>query len=133
LADRSIRVLEILVDDRTLLRRQGDAVREKLSELRLEIHPDKYRLMPTHTGVDFAGFVVRADGRVRRLAINSSIAALLASRRLARILPERNSRCSLTISSLGGDRRLSVVFKSASAPPIAPAEGSRASRPGIDV
>ena len=44
---------------------KGEQVREKLAELRLEIHPDKYRLMPTASGVDFAGFVVFADGRVR--------------------------------------------------------------------
>ncbi|MBN1345072.1 MAG: hypothetical protein JXQ73_20425 [Phycisphaerae bacterium] len=29
------------------------------------MHPDKYRLMPTRGGVDFAGFVVFADGRIR--------------------------------------------------------------------
>jgi hypothetical protein len=52
-------------DDRGTLRRQGREVREKLAELRLEIHPDKYRLTPTAAGVDFAGFVVRADGRIR--------------------------------------------------------------------
>ena len=52
-------------DDRAALRRQGRQVREKLAELRLEIHPDKYRLVPTACGVDFAGFVVYADGRVR--------------------------------------------------------------------
>jgi len=52
-------------NDRTALRRQGREVRDKLAELRLEIHPDKYRLTPTAAGVDFAGFVVRADGRIR--------------------------------------------------------------------
>jgi hypothetical protein len=31
----------------------------------LEIHPDKYRLCATGQGVDFCGFVVRADGRIR--------------------------------------------------------------------
>jgi len=51
--------------DRATLRRQGREVRQKLAELRLEIHPDKYRLTPTAAGVDFAGFVVRADGRIR--------------------------------------------------------------------
>ena len=51
--------------DSATLRRQGAAVREKLAELRLEMHPDKYRLMPTRCGVDFAGYVVFADGRVR--------------------------------------------------------------------
>jgi glycogen debranching enzyme len=52
-------------DDRAALRRQGREVRAKLAELRLELHPDKYRLMATRSGVDFAGFVVRADGRIR--------------------------------------------------------------------
>lgn len=51
--------------DRATLRRQGAAVREKLAELRLDMHPDKYRLVPTRCGVDFAGYVVFADGRVR--------------------------------------------------------------------
>jgi hypothetical protein len=51
--------------DRARLRRQGREVRAKLAELRLEMHPDKYRLVPTACGVDFAGYVVRADGRVR--------------------------------------------------------------------
>jgi RNA-directed DNA polymerase len=51
--------------DRATLRQQGAAVREKLAELRLEMHPDKYRLLPTRRGVDFAGFVVFADGRIR--------------------------------------------------------------------
>ena len=52
-------------DDRAVLRAQGRQVREKLAELRLAVHPDKYRLGPTACGVDFAGFVVYADGRVR--------------------------------------------------------------------
>ncbi len=34
-------------DDRAALQRQGRQVRQKLAELRLEIHPDKYRLVPT--------------------------------------------------------------------------------------
>ena len=42
-------------DDRAALRRQGRQVCEKLAELRLEVHPDKYRLGPTACGVDFAG------------------------------------------------------------------------------
>ncbi|NLX98376.1 MAG: RNA-dependent DNA polymerase, partial [Rhodopirellula sp.] len=52
-------------DDRATLRRQGREVRKRLAELRLEIHPDKYRLVRSDSGVDFAGYVVRADGRVR--------------------------------------------------------------------
>ena len=52
-------------DDRALLRGQGRQVREKLAALRLEVHPDKYRLMPTASGVDFAGYVVFGDGRIR--------------------------------------------------------------------
>jgi len=31
----------------------------------LEIHPDKYRVCRTGDGVDFCGYVVRSDGRVR--------------------------------------------------------------------
>lgn len=50
-------------DDRTVLKRQGCQMREKLAGLRLEIHPDKYRLLPTALGVDFVGFVLFADGR----------------------------------------------------------------------
>jgi retron-type reverse transcriptase len=51
--------------DSATLRRQGAAVRDKLAELCLEMHPDKYRLAPTRRGVDFAGYVVFSDGRVR--------------------------------------------------------------------
>ncbi|OHB77431.1 MAG: hypothetical protein A2W31_15450 [Planctomycetes bacterium RBG_16_64_10] len=51
-------------DDRAALRRQGRQVREKVAELRLEIHPDKYRLLRSACGVDFAGYVAFADGRV---------------------------------------------------------------------
>lgn len=49
--------------DRAELKRQGNAVKDKVSELRLAIHPDKYRLLPTAQGVDFVGFVSFADGR----------------------------------------------------------------------
>lgn len=52
-------------DDRPQLRRHGRAVAEKLRELQLELHPEKYRLLPTGLGVDFAGYVAFADGRVR--------------------------------------------------------------------
>jgi hypothetical protein len=49
----------------------GAACREFLAAERLEIHPDKYRLIPTADGVDFCGFVVRADGRVRVRSANA--------------------------------------------------------------
>ena len=52
-------------DDRGTLRRQGREVYGKLAELQLEMHPDKYRLLPTSCGVDFAGYVVFTDGRIR--------------------------------------------------------------------
>ena len=38
-------------------------MREKVGQLRLTIHPDKYRLLPTACGVDFVGFVCYPDGR----------------------------------------------------------------------
>jgi len=66
------RILESYVDDFLLfgenaseLRRLGARCREFLDAERLEIHPDKYRLIPSAHGVDFCGYVVRADGRVR--------------------------------------------------------------------
>lgn len=43
---------------------RGEAAREYLRGLRLEIHPDKCRALRCADGVDFRGFVVRADGRV---------------------------------------------------------------------
>jgi len=52
-------------DDRGMLRKHGARIKDKLAELRLRMHPDKYRLTPTAKGVDFAGFVVFANGRVR--------------------------------------------------------------------
>ncbi|MEI8197874.1 MAG: RNA-directed DNA polymerase, partial [Phycisphaerae bacterium] len=51
--------------DRQVLREQGRRVKAKLGELRLRMHPDKYRLVQTADGVDFAGFVVFANGRIR--------------------------------------------------------------------
>lgn len=50
---------------RTEVRARGEAAREYLQELRLEIHPDKYRSVRCADGVDFCGFVARADGRVK--------------------------------------------------------------------
>jgi len=52
-------------DDQRVLKEHGRLVKEKLAELHLRMHPDKYRLLPTCCGVDFVGFVVRADGRIR--------------------------------------------------------------------
>jgi retron-type reverse transcriptase len=52
-------------DDRPALKRCGAEIKEKLAELGLTMHPDKYRLIPTAKGVDFTGFVVFGDGRVR--------------------------------------------------------------------
>lgn len=50
---------------RSEVRERGEAAREFLRGLRLEIHPDKYRSVRCADGVDFCGFVVRADGRVK--------------------------------------------------------------------
>ena len=52
-------------DDRAVLKGFGEEIRCKLGELRLTMHPDKYSIVPTSLGVDFAGFVVFADGRIR--------------------------------------------------------------------
>lgn len=52
-------------EDRAALKRLGALCLEFLAAERLEIHPDKYRLIPTADGMDFCGFVVRADGRVK--------------------------------------------------------------------
>jgi retron-type reverse transcriptase len=52
-------------DDRAELKAQGRAVREYVQSLRLRMHPDKYRFGPTECGVDFVGFVMYPDGRVR--------------------------------------------------------------------
>ena len=51
--------------DRELLKEQGQRVKEKLASLHLRMHPDKYRFIPTRCGVDFVGFVVHTNGRVR--------------------------------------------------------------------
>ena len=50
---------------RAEVREHGEAARDYLRDLRLKIHPDKYRALRCADGVDFCGFVVRADGRVR--------------------------------------------------------------------
>ena len=55
----------LFADDRATLRSWKTAVTAKLAELRLTMHPDKVRLRPTPLGVDFVGFVVFRDGRVR--------------------------------------------------------------------
>ena len=52
-------------DDRRASTDQGRHVRWKHGQLHLEMHPDKYRLIPTRCGADFAGYVVFADGRIR--------------------------------------------------------------------
>jgi hypothetical protein len=52
-------------DDRAALKGFGQEIKGKLGELRLTMHPDKYSIVPTSLGVDFAGFVVFADGRIR--------------------------------------------------------------------
>lgn len=51
--------------DRRTVRGWGKQAREYLERQRLQIHPDKYRLCRSDQGVDFCGFVVRADGRIR--------------------------------------------------------------------
>lgn len=52
-------------EDKKNLRVTGRLCREYLVGQGLEIHPDKYRMCSTVEGVDFCGFVVRADGRVK--------------------------------------------------------------------
>ncbi len=47
------------------LKRLGERLKQKLKELKLLMHPEKYRLLPTRLGVDFAGYVVFANGRIR--------------------------------------------------------------------
>jgi RNA-directed DNA polymerase len=81
-------------DDRAELRAQGRAACEKLAELRLEVHPDKYRLLRTATGVDFAGYVMRSDGRIRVRAssvrrFDARFKNLLWRARTRRVAPAR--------------------------------------------
>lgn len=52
-------------DSPAQLRDWGRRVKAFLGSLMLRMHPTKYRLMPTARGVDFAGYVVFSDGRVR--------------------------------------------------------------------
>jgi retron-type reverse transcriptase len=52
-------------DDRAVLKAQGRAVKQTVQSLRLQMHPDKYCFGPTECGVDFVGFVMYPDGRVR--------------------------------------------------------------------
>jgi hypothetical protein len=55
----------LFAGERATLRAWGRALKAELAALRLRMHPDKYRLRPTRGGVDFVGFVVFADGRIR--------------------------------------------------------------------
>jgi RNA-directed DNA polymerase len=50
---------------RAELRAIGTRLRDRLGGLKLMIHPDKYWLTCTASGVDFVGFTVFADGRIR--------------------------------------------------------------------
>jgi RNA-directed DNA polymerase len=52
-------------ESREQLRAIGRQVRDRLEALELDIHPDKYRLGRTRDGVDFVGYTVFADGRIR--------------------------------------------------------------------
>ena len=51
-------------------RRVMEVLPKRFAKYGLAIHPDKYRLVPTRCGVDFTGFVVFADGRIRVRAAN---------------------------------------------------------------
>ena len=79
-------------NDRRQLKRQGEQVKEKLADLRLTMHPDKYRLSPTRLGVDFAGYVVFANGRIR---VRSSTVRRF-NRRYRRMLWELRHQCRPT-------------------------------------
>lgn len=52
-------------NDKEQLRDWGCSIRKKVDSLRLNIHPDKYHLLRCEYGVDFCGFVVFDDGRIR--------------------------------------------------------------------
>lgn len=55
----------IFGEGRAEVRERGEAAREYLRGERMRVHPDKYRVCRTAEGVDFCGFVVRADGRIK--------------------------------------------------------------------
>jgi retron-type reverse transcriptase len=75
-------------DDRAALKECGAEIKGKLAELRLTMHPDKYSIVQTAGGVDFAGFVVFDDGRIRVRA--SSVRRF--DRRYRRMLWEVNHK-----------------------------------------
>lgn len=90
-------------DSRCQLRAWGQAVKDKLGELLLKVHPDKYRLVPTWAGVDFVGFVVFGDGRIR--VRSSSVRRF--DRRFRRMLWEVGGgvrRASELTASVGASR-----------------------------
>ncbi|MEA3279921.1 MAG: RNA-directed DNA polymerase [Thermodesulfobacteriota bacterium] len=52
--------------DKVVLKAQGRQIKQWVrGHLRLEVHPDKYHLHATGAGVDFCGFVLFSDGRIR--------------------------------------------------------------------
>jgi retron-type reverse transcriptase len=56
----------IFAESREQARAWGREVRNYLSAMRLEIHPDKYRLVRTdREGADFCGFVCFSNGRIK--------------------------------------------------------------------
>jgi len=96
-------------DDRAELREHGDRIRGKLAELRLRIHPDKYRLMPTAMATltgDARRFRLAAEAHRIRLAYQydphfavsvSQIDPLgisAASRMLLSLLLHRHQACT---------------------------------------
>lgn len=61
----------IFAESREQARAWGREAREFLRRLRLEIHPDKYRLCRTdREGADFCGFVCHANGRIKVRSIS---------------------------------------------------------------